>query len=139
MRIDETRGTLAFWVAAGVLMFWGVPASPVHAQSVPSGGPALFRQYCATCHGPSGRGDGPMASMLKVRPADLTRIAARNRGTFPVVQVTRTIDGRVPVASLGGGDMPVWGEAFRKSSDPTPVDQRIQVLVTYLESMQALP
>jgi hypothetical protein len=80
-----------------------------------------------------------MASMLKVRPTDLTRLAARNRGTFPVVVVTRTIDGRVPVAGHGGEDMPVWGEAFRKSSDPAPVDQRIQMLVTHLESLQVTP
>jgi mono/diheme cytochrome c family protein len=141
MRIAEHCSTRAFAVAAGVLISCGALAPPAHAQSAPSvgGGPALFRQYCAACHGTSGRGDGPMASMLKVRPTDLTRLAARNRGTFPVVVVTRTIDGRVPVAGHGGEDMPVWGEAFRKSSDPAPVDQRIQMLVTHLESLQVTP
>jgi mono/diheme cytochrome c family protein len=43
-------------------------------------GPALSKAYCASCHGADGKGDGPMAKSLKVKPADLTRIAARNGG-----------------------------------------------------------
>jgi high-affinity iron transporter len=33
-------------------------------------GAALFAQTCATCHGPTGHGDGPAAAALKPRPAD---------------------------------------------------------------------
>lgn len=36
-----------------------------------------FKQYCATCHGSGGRGDGPVASALLTRPTDLTRFAFR--------------------------------------------------------------
>ena len=43
-------------------------------------GPALSKAYCASCHGTDAKGDGPMAKSLKVKPADLTRIAARNGG-----------------------------------------------------------
>jgi hypothetical protein len=35
--------------------------------------------------------------------------------------------------------MPVWGEAFAKSADPARVDQKIQSLVTFLESIQVKP
>ncbi|HEY1335517.1 MAG TPA: cytochrome c [Myxococcaceae bacterium] len=35
-------------------------------------GQALFLTHCAVCHGPNGRGDGPAASGLVQRPADLT-------------------------------------------------------------------
>ncbi len=31
---------------------------------------ALFRQLCAPCHGPDGRGDGPVAGRLSLRPGD---------------------------------------------------------------------
>jgi mono/diheme cytochrome c family protein len=34
-------------------------------------GRALYRTYCASCHGPAGRGDGPDASLFAVPPRDL--------------------------------------------------------------------
>ena len=42
-----------------------------------------FEFYCASCHGTTGKGDGPIASALKVSPSDLTSLARRNRGAFP--------------------------------------------------------
>jgi mono/diheme cytochrome c family protein len=41
------------------------------APSVSRGAP-LYEQNCIACHGVSGRGDGPAARSLPVRPADLT-------------------------------------------------------------------
>ncbi len=38
-------------------------------------GRRLFSQYCATCHGDEGRGDGQNASNLKPPPPDLTDAA----------------------------------------------------------------
>jgi mono/diheme cytochrome c family protein len=45
-------------------------------------GPALYKAYCAACHGPEAKGNGPAASTHKVPPADLTRISWRNGGRF---------------------------------------------------------
>lgn len=116
-----------------------VSAGEAGAQARPNGA-ATFGNYCATCHGTSAKGDGPLASALKIRPADLTQIAKRNGGTFPATQVARIIDGRSAMKGHGGGDMPIWGDAFGKSTaDPTPVDQKIEGLVTYLESIQIKP
>ncbi|MEE8434683.1 MAG: cytochrome c [bacterium] len=42
-------------------------------------GKALFKSHCAVCHGPRGRGDGPAATGLNPRPADLMRSARRLR------------------------------------------------------------
>ena len=48
----------------------------VAAQPVPAGhgldraGPRAVRAECVTCHGLSGRGDGPLAASLRPRPAD---------------------------------------------------------------------
>ncbi len=131
-------GRIVFcWIALA-----GVPAAPaVFAQSPASGvsGRATFEVYCASCHGKSATGDGQLAAMLTKRPADLTGIAMRNGGTFPTDQVARIIDGKRPVRGHGGGEMPVWGDAFAKSVDAQPPDEKIRRLVAYLESIQVKP
>lgn len=40
-----------------------------------SKGRELYVVYCATCHGPSGKGDGPAAAGLQPPPADHTNAA----------------------------------------------------------------
>ncbi|MBO0711732.1 MAG: cytochrome c, partial [Acetobacteraceae bacterium] len=47
--------------------------SPTHfsARAIAAGA-ALYPRYCASCHGASGRGDGPAAKGLALLPADLT-------------------------------------------------------------------
>jgi copper resistance protein D len=44
---------------------------PYAAPSIARGAP-LYAQNCAECHGATGRGDGPLADKLPIRPADLT-------------------------------------------------------------------
>jgi mono/diheme cytochrome c family protein len=95
--------------------------------------------YCASCHGPTGKGDGPVAKALKTAPPDLTALARRNGGAFPTADVTSFIDGTGrPMPAHGPGDMPVWGPIFRalETSDPR-VKVRIQNIVAYLESIQS--
>lgn len=99
----------------------------------------LFRTYCGACHGTSARGDGPLADSLRRRPPNLTEILKREGGTFPKDKVFRIIDGRQRVAGHGGPDMPVWGDAFRRSidgGDEANVKQRIEAIVKYLEGLQ---
>ncbi|MEE2704320.1 MAG: cytochrome c [Myxococcota bacterium] len=45
-----------------------VPAGNLRGN--PELGAPLYAMYCATCHGPEGRGDGPIAQTLVPRPAD---------------------------------------------------------------------
>ena len=99
----------------------------------------LFRTYCASCHGPTGAGDGPLASSMRRRPANLRQIAKRNGGQYPSELVYRVIDGRQQVRGHGGPDMPVWGDAFAKATDApdeATIKLKIQALVVYLESIQ---
>src|SRR6478752_4377168 len=86
-------------------------------------GSEVFRTYCATCHGTSARGDGPLASSMVRKPANLTEIAQRNGGAFPTEMVYRTIDGRQPLKGHGGPDMPVWGDVFSKSREVGDADR----------------
>ena len=111
------------------------------ASTSPSGS-GLFVNYCASCHGPQAKGNGPMAAVLQIKPADLTTIAKRNGGKFPSDIVFRTIDGRNPVKGHGGQDMPIWGNAFLRADGGATVEvtrARIDALVRYLESIQQKP
>ena len=101
-------------------------------------GPELFKAYCATCHGKDGKGGGPMATSLRIAPADLTRIATRNGGTFPFVQVQKIISGeeRGPTTH-GTREMPVWGPIFSEVSWDQDLGRvRIYSLARYLETIQ---
>jgi mono/diheme cytochrome c family protein len=134
-----------FWtftaVAIAALLPWAVPLSaqtPAGNRPSPAGS-GLFSTYCAVCHGADAKGTGPLADSLKRRPADLTLIARNNGGTFDRDVVKRVIDGRNPVKGHGGGDMPVWGDAFERSADagPQAVHERLDALVEYVASIQA--
>jgi mono/diheme cytochrome c family protein len=131
--------TLLALVAAALP--WAVPVSAGHSpgesQAVPAGS-GLYSNYCAVCHGTDAKGTGPLADSLKRRPADLTMIARNNKGTFDRDLVRRIIDGRNPVKGHGGGDMPVWGDAFARSADagPQAVQTRLDSLVEYLATVQ---
>jgi mono/diheme cytochrome c family protein len=101
-------------------------------------GAQLFRTYCATCHGTSGRGNGPIAEHLRRTPPDLTKYTARNGGVFPSERLRQIIDGR-GVAAHGDREMPVWGDAFRSARDglsPAAVKTRIDAIVRYLGAIQ---
>ena len=102
-------------------------------------GAAVYKTYCAVCHGPGAKGDGPLADSLRRRPPDLTLLARKNGGQFPKEQVTRTVDGRKPARGHGGGDMPVWGDAFKQSRggySEAVVQVKVQAVVEHLESLQ---
>jgi len=120
-------------------------------------GQKLYTKYCASCHGATGKGDGPQAASTTPKASDLTLIAKRNGGKFPFYEVMMLINGRSPDsqqsnASLPGlpkahGDpsMPVWGEVFSREelSKGTSLDLQLQatgkimMITEYLQSIQA--
>ena len=111
---------------------------PIQSTSAASG-QAMFKEYCAVCHGTSGKGDGPAANALKKRPADLTQLARKNNGAFPDVHVMNFITGEDVVAAHGSRDMPVWGALFSSLSpnDRDVVKLRVANLADYVKSLQA--
>jgi len=85
----------------------------------------------------TGKGDGPVASSLRVRMRDLTRIAAREGGSFPAEQVRQIIDGRTAIPAHGSPAMPVWGLEFRDDlRKQKHVRELVDLLVDYLRSVQ---
>ncbi|SFT48242.1 c-type cytochrome [Sedimentitalea nanhaiensis] len=128
--------------------------SALAAAAICIGGPALaqdtakgaelFQIHCATCHGIEAGGQGPMASVLLVKPADLTRLQESNDGVFPTERVIRRIDGRDPLVSHGS-PMPVYGYFFEgedasiktPSGQPVLTSRAIVDLLGYLQSLQS--
>lgn len=75
-------------------------------------GEQLFERFCASCHGLTGQGDGPVASAVPALVPDVTRLAERQGGKFPEDDVRKIIDGRAVVVYHGTRYMPVWGYEF---------------------------
>jgi mono/diheme cytochrome c family protein len=141
-----TRTIAAGLILCGGLLVWVMRSSPnQNAADVESTrliesiqGPALYSAYCAVCHGKDGRGSGPMASSLKSRTPDLTRIAARNRGTFPLTRIQRIISGEEQIeAGHGTREMPVWGPVFSQVAWDQDLGRiRLYNLAKYIETLQ---
>ena len=114
-------------------------ARPVLAGNDNPLGADLYRQYCATCHGHEGRGDGPVADALRRRPADLTQIARRNGGKFPELRVMSFIKGDLSPAAHGSREMPMWGRVFQDMNGNRQelVQMQIYSLLRWVEQLQA--
>ena len=101
-------------------------------------GPALYKAYCAVCHGKEAKGGGPMVKWLTVSPPDLTRIAVHNGGTFPLSRVQKIIASEEPIPGAHGTrSMPVWGPVFSEIVWDRDLGQvRVYNLARYLEGLQ---
>ncbi len=117
--------------------------SPLAAQDAALGD-AIFSRHCATCHGDKGKGDGPTAAILLIKPPDLTNLTNRNDGLFPMRRIVERIDGRDPLVAHGS-PMPVYGDFFEdvqgvllksETGQPILVSQPIAELVAFLETLQ---
>lgn len=65
-------------------------------------GEQLFSIYCALCHGPEGKGGGPVSPKF-IPPPDITH---------PSIQEARTDGYMEHVIATGGAIMPAYGEAL---------------------------
>ncbi|TMM51167.1 c-type cytochrome [Sulfitobacter sabulilitoris] len=106
-------------------------------------GQELYAQYCATCHGTDATGGGPMTDILTVPVPDLTQLAARNDGVFPMLDVIHIINGRTGVRAHGGA-MPVYGAVFYSEAEEAErygqeiyARGKILSIAYFLESVQA--
>jgi mono/diheme cytochrome c family protein len=101
---------------------------------------ADYRNYCASCHGVGGTGDGPMASELKAKPTDLTVLAKNNGGNFPYLKLRKVVDGTYNQGNLrahSSNEMPIWGDAFRREGDSYETAQaRIMNILDYIYMIQ---
>lgn len=110
-----------------------VPVSRTTASS----GKEMFAAYCASCHGLTGKGDGPAAPAFKKAPRDLTKLTQDNSGKFPEPMLHATLSLKEGTVH-GSAVMPVWGPILSSaSSSQAEVEQRIGNLIHYIETLQA--
>ena len=133
-------------LVAAMLIFSGASVAQSKAASdqdqippnfVPSG-KAMFKQYCAACHGLDAKGHGPARAALKIPAADLTTLAKRHGGEFPTDLVTNVLRFGPGLAAHGSSDMPTWGGIFQymDNYNQAAVQKRIKNLCDYLVSLQ---
>jgi mono/diheme cytochrome c family protein len=129
-----------FTIVKVIAMTSALGVTAAQAQDL---GAQLYADYCAACHGASGKGDGDMANVMTIPSPNLTLLAKANDGSFPMLQVIHVIDGRTGVRAHGG-TMPVFGKVFQTEAgggngDYGPVLEsrgRVLSLAMYLESIQ---
>ena len=101
-------------------------------------GPEMYKTWCASCHGADGKGAGPVASALKKAPPDLTQLAKKNAGKFPLEHVREYIDGRNKVDAHGTREMPIWGDALQQiDASAVGISFRVNALTAFIETLQA--
>jgi mono/diheme cytochrome c family protein len=141
----KPRLTVGARVANSAIVLSGMLALPAIAQDTYLGS-REFAVSCAVCHGTTGKGDGEMAKLLTVKPADLTVLTKKNGGEFPSLRVFEVIDGRSQVSGHGDRVMPIWGDRYEAEIEGSAkhqllgtevmVSSRINDLVHYLASIQ---
>ena len=119
MKNKIPRGVGLVVVLAGALAAWGQDQTE---------GRKLYLTYCSSCHGDKGKGDGPAASSLPVKPADHTNGAVMNQLPDKFL---------IDIISKGGSAvgksalMPAWGSQLK--------DKQLRDLVAYIRSIVEPP
>ncbi|RKZ61447.1 MAG: hypothetical protein DRQ44_11770 [Gammaproteobacteria bacterium] len=117
------------------MMVWKLPvifaivllsanASADHSKSFD--GYRIFRANCSVCHGLDGTGDGPLASKLETKPADLTNSNRLEKKTDR--ELFKIIEGSAPHGQVSD-DMPQWGLALPQA--------QIRSLLTYVRYLHS--
>jgi mono/diheme cytochrome c family protein len=100
---------------------------PTWAQDQ-SEGKKLYLTYCSSCHGDKGKGDGPAARSLPVKPADHTDGAVMNPLTdkflLEIISKGGSAVGKSPM-------MPGWGGQFK--------EKQLRDILAYVRSIANPP
>ena len=133
----------AFLFAAAGSVLTSCKTTPYEYSVTPYeySGVRLYQVFCSSCHGLTGRGDGPVEPLFRGGVPDLAHLAARNGGKFPAEHVRDSIDRREAFIAHGTSGMPVWGFEFYDGSPNARSarrrsDQMIDRIVKYIGEMQ---
>ena len=137
MRTTVLRGALPGGLLLALLACTD-PAMPDRTD-----GAAFFAENCVSCHGPGGRGDGPLANLVSEAPPDLTTLSRRNGGAFPAAQALSFIYGGPHSEGHLARIMPEFGPVMADDLVPveidgilTPTPRELAGLLEFLKSIQ---
>lgn len=139
MQVLVARGGRGFPALSALLLLALMACGGSAEEPWPPTGRELYVRYCASCHGMSGKGDGPVAASLSRPPSDLTTLA--QQGRFDQANLMAIIDGRRVVPAHGTREMPVWGAVFGAEFEDEPYAEytvllHAETLVEYLRTIQ---
>jgi mono/diheme cytochrome c family protein len=97
----------------------GAAGGPLAGADV-AAGEKIYKLRCTPCHGPQGKGDGPLGKSLNPKPRDHTNGAYMK---------SRTDAQLIEVVTNGKGAMPAWG----KTGTLSPTD--IKNVVAYVRTL----
>lgn len=111
-----------------LLLFLTINVSQAFAGPPPAyEGRRLYVSHCQLCHGTAGKGDGPLAKVMKISPADLTTTVRSRSDTILRKIITgngrQTITGR-DRHNLLSDAMPEWKNIFN--------EEQLNALIAYL-------
>jgi mono/diheme cytochrome c family protein len=111
----------------GTLILVLILAQVVKAQDKVEG-KKYYVTYCSGCHGESGKGDGPAAVSLPVKPTNHTDGTVMNqlpdKFLFEIISKGGSAVGKSPF-------MPAWGSQLR--------DKQVQDVIAYVRSLANPP
>jgi cytochrome c oxidase cbb3-type subunit 3 len=98
--------------------------APVAHAADAEQGKKLYGQFCSTCHGQSGKGDGPGAAALNPKPRDHTNKEYMSKMSdeemMKVIKNGGVSIGKSPL-------MPPWGASLK--------DDQIQDVIAYIRTL----
>ena len=139
---EQSRGRWGLGMAVTLAM--AMAGGEARAQETPEAmdpGHDAYLQYCASCHGPDGEGNGPLAAELKKAPADLTRLSERFGSPLRAQELLERVDGRDMARAHGSREMPVWGRKLTSLAPPgagteTQARGTMRIIIDWLASIQ---
>ena len=128
-------------LASGIALALLLSTQAISLAADGNSGKQMYLQYCSSCHGKDGKGDGTVSRDLKVRVPDLTGLAKKHKGVYPLDDVMETIDGRRLVRAHGDRNMPVWGESFHSEGEGKKYPElttllKAKIIAEYVSSLQ---
>lgn len=110
---------------AAILIVTAIRPAPIASAADEGEGKRLYQTYCSGCHGDSGKGDGPAAKGLPVKPADHTRSAMQQHSDEFLSGIIANGGPSVGKSPL----MPAWSGVLK--------EPQIAAIVSYIRALSA--
>jgi len=96
--------SLAFVVVLSLVLLTACGGSGQTVETSPDNlpdaqaGKTLYENFCLSCHGPAGKGDGPAAASLQPKPSDLSALQQTSEDNYLFSGIAQGKDGTAMTA-----------------------------------------